>query len=100
MKRFNVPLFRTVIKKPLQIQGVLLLHVHLRDLKVPVLFGAANEFDVSILVETVFMDRFLPGIFFFKPEKTLTISRPVYMSEIRCKSGKSTSAIVRVTSML
>lgn len=54
-------------KQTITVEGVILLHVQLGDLRVRVWFGVVKNLAVSVLLGTSFIDRFVTGI--FPPER-------------------------------
>lgn len=64
----------------------MLLHVHIRDLKVPVWFGVRSELAVDILVGTSLMNRYFWGGFPFPSEATLRNLKPLYLSAMERKN--------------
>lgn len=91
---WNVRLLRSAKKKPLKLEGVMLLHEHVGDLDVPVWFGVVNELAVIILVGTSFVNGYVRGIFFSEERITLKNSRPVCIRAMRRKNEKSTNSVV------
>lgn len=62
--------------KPLELKGVVLLHVHIGDLQIPVWFGVVHKLAVDILVGNCFIDCYARVIFPSIHRITLRKSRP------------------------
>lgn len=58
----NVHSFQPAKKEPLEFAGVMLLHIHIEDLKAPVYFGAVHYFAVDILPGTSSINRYVRDI--------------------------------------
>lgn len=80
--------------KALELKGVMLLHVFIRDPEFAVCFGAVNESAVNILVSTFFIDFnvwcILPSLRIL----TLWRSTAVHICAISRKSKTSPSSVV------
>lgn len=63
IQQLNVLLLQTANKQPPDLEGVELLHIHVRDLEVRVWFGVVNELPVDVLVRTFVMNRYERCIF-------------------------------------
>lgn len=63
IKRQNLPRLRTATKEPLALDGTIILHLRLGDLRVRVCFGVVPNLVVDFLLGTSFSDRFIRGIF-------------------------------------
>lgn len=94
IQRVKISLLETRIKKPLELESVVLLHAHSGDLEVPVWFVDFNELAIDTHVKTTFKNRYVRGIFSSVQKIKLRNSRPVYISAIGYESKKETRLVL------
>lgn len=90
IKRVNVSFLQKANKKLLELKRVVLLHVHIKDLKVRNWSEFIIDLTADIRVENVFIDCYVRGIFPSTLCITLRKSRPVCISAMGHESKKAT----------
>lgn len=71
IQRLNVPILRTANEKPLELEGVMLIHVRIGEMAVPVWFSFVNELAVATPIAVFFLIRYGPKSFTFNKRITL-----------------------------